>query len=582
MSSGKTGAFRATFKRLWPYVRQYKSGFFAAIIGMAVYGVVDASLVYMIKPLIDNGLAASDPATLRFAPLVILGLFLFRGIANFVSTYCLAWVSQNVIHNMRQEIFGKYLRLPVSFFDSNSTGDLISKVTYDAEQVSRASSSGLIIIVRASFTLIGLLAIMFWESWQLSAIFFLIGPIIALVISTVSKRFRAVSKRIQGAMGGVTTVSEQMLKGHKNVLAFGGQEVELKRFTKASNRTRQQNMKLSAASALSQPLIQIIAAIGLSVVLFVASFPSILNSLTPGSFVVIIGSMMALMTPIKQLTKVNVQLQRGVAAAESIFAVLDEPEVDDTGTKTLGRSDGKIEVNDLTFQYPSSEGPVLKQVNLSVPAGKTLALVGRSGSGKSTLSNLLPRFYEINQGSIAIDDVDIRELTMASLRQQMAIVSQQVVLFNDTIANNIAYACDEAVTRAQIEAAAEAAHVLVFTNDMPEGLDTMVGEDGLMLSGGQRQRIAIARAILRDTPILILDEATSALDTESERVIQSALDRLAASRTSIVIAHRLSTIEKADEIVVMDKGEIVERGTHQQLLAKQGAYAQLHAMQFGE
>ncbi|WP_298439300.1 lipid A export permease/ATP-binding protein MsbA [uncultured Ferrimonas sp.] len=581
MSSDNSSPFVATFKRLWPYVRAYKAGFFAAIIGMAIYGGVDASLVYMVKPLIDNGLAQSDSTTLRLAPFVIVGLFVLRGGANFVSTYCLAWVSQNVIHTMRQQVFEKYLRLPVTFFDSRSSGDLISKVTYDAEQVSRASSGALINMVRSTFTVIGLLFIMFWESWQLSAVFFLVGPVIAVVINIVSKRFRMISKRIQGAMGGVTTTTEQMLKGHKNVLAFGGQEVEKARFGQASNRNRQQNMKLSAATAISQPVIQILGAIALGVVLFIASFPAILETLSPGSFVVVIGAMMGLMTPVRQLTKVNAELQRGVAAADSIFLVLDQADANDSGTKELTDCQGAIDVTDLSFQYETSDGPVLKQINLSVPAGKTVALVGRSGSGKSTLSTLLPRFYEIGSGSISIDGVDIRELTMANLRSQMAIVSQQVTLFNDTIANNIAYACEN-VSREQVEAAAEAAYVMTFVKDLPEGLDTVVGEDGVMLSGGQRQRIAIARAILRDTPILVLDEATSALDTESERAIQTALDKLAAERTSIVIAHRLSTIENADEIIVLDQGAIVERGSHHELLARQGAYAQLHSMQFGD
>ncbi|WP_028116632.1 lipid A export permease/ATP-binding protein MsbA [Ferrimonas senticii] len=582
MSSDQSGQFRATFARLWPYISKYKAGFAAAIFGMALYGVVDASMIYMVKPLIDSGLAESNSSTLRMAPLVIIGLFVIRGFANFMSTYCLAWVSQNVIHTMRQQVFNKYLKLPIPFFDDASTGDLISKVTYDAEQVSRASSTALITMVRSGFTVLGLLFIMFYESWQLSAIFFVVGPIIALVINLVSKRFRLISKNIQGAMGGVTSTTEQMLKGHKNVLAFGGQQIESDRFTKASNINRQQNMKLSAATAISQPIIQILGACALGVVLFIASFPAVLDTLTPGSFVVVVGAMMGLLAPVKQLTRVNADLQRGVAAADSIFAVLDQTEAADTGSKTLEHCRGEIAITDLTFSYPRSEGPVLKQINLNIPAGKTVALVGRSGSGKSTLSNLLPRFYEIGSGSITIDGMDIRELTMANLRQQMALVSQQVTLFNDTIANNIAYACGDNVSREQIIAAAEAAYVMPFVNQLPQGLDTLVGEDGVMLSGGQRQRIAIARAILRDAPILILDEATSALDTESERAIQRALDTLAAGRTSIVVAHRLSTIENADEIVVLDGGEIIERGTHQQLLDKQGAYAQLHALQFGD
>ncbi|MFI3245342.1 MAG: lipid A export permease/ATP-binding protein MsbA [Ferrimonas sp.] len=582
MNSDHSGHFRATFKRLWTYVRAYRAGFVAATIAMAIYGAVDASLIYMVKPLIDNGLAASDASTLRMAPLVIIGLFALRGGANFVSTYCLAWVSQNVIHEMRQQVFNKYLRLPTAYFDSHSTGDLISKVTYDAEQVSRASSSALITMVRSGFTVLGLLTIMFWESWQLSAVFFIVGPIIAWVINVVSKRFRVISKRIQGAMGGVTTTTEQMLKSHRNVLSFGGQQIERERFASASSANRRQNIKLSAATAISEPIIQILGACAIGIVLFIASYPAILNTLTPGSFVVIVGSMMGLMTPVKQLTRVNAELQRGVAAADSIFAVIDEQDAMDAGQHVFGRSHGALHIQNLNFSYPNAKDAALKDISLTIAAGKTVALVGRSGSGKTTLSSLLPRFYDITDGSIKLDGIELRDATLTSLRQQMALVSQQVTLFNDTIANNIAYACDASITRAEIEAAAEAAYVMAFVDDLPDGLDTIVGENGVMLSGGQRQRIAIARAILRDAPILILDEATSALDSESERAIQAALENLAATRTSIVIAHRLSTIENADQIVVMDKGQIVERGSHLELLAKQGIYAQLHALQFGE
>ncbi|SHI14428.1 lipid A export permease/ATP-binding protein MsbA [Ferrimonas marina] len=582
MSEKNSGQVWPTFQRLWPYVRPYKLAFVAAVIAMAVYGSVDAAMIYLVKPLIDNGLAEGNASALRWAPLIIIGLFVVRGLGNFVSTYCLAWVSQHVVRSMRQAVFEKYLRLPVSYFDTRSSGDLISKVTYDTEQVSRASSSALVSMVRDGFTVIALLFIMFWESWQLSTIFFLVGPVVAWVIALVSRRFRKVSKNIQAAMGGVTSATEQMLKGHKNVLAFGGQTLEAERFDKVNNRTRQQNMKLAAAQAISQPAIQILGAMALAVVLFVASFDSVLSNLTPGSFVVIIGAMMGLMTPVRHLTKVNAEFQRGIAAAHSVFSVLDEVEAADEGKKTLNQCRGDVHFDQVVFTYPNSEEPVLKGIELAVPAGRTVALVGRSGSGKTTLSSLLPRFYELDSGRITVDGQDIKELSLSSLRSQIATVSQQVVLFNDTIANNIAYACDSSVTRAQIEAAAEAAHVMPFVNDLPEGLDTLVGEDGVLLSGGQRQRIAIARAILRDAPILILDEATSALDTESERAIQSALDRLQQGRTSLVIAHRLSTIESADEIVVMDKGAIVERGDHKTLLAAGGAYAQLHQMQFGE
>ncbi|TKB58533.1 lipid A ABC transporter ATP-binding protein/permease MsbA [Ferrimonas aestuarii] len=582
-NSAEKGQTWASFKRLWPYVSPYKAAFAVSIIGMIIYGGVDAGMIYLVQPLIDDGLNSGRSDVLRMAPFIVVGMFLLRGVANFVSSYCLAWVSQNVVMSMRQRLFEKYLSLPVSFFDTQSHGDLISKLTFDTEQVARASSSALVSMIRDGATIIGLLFIMFYQSWQLSLIFFMVGPVVAVVITIVSRRFRKISKAIQQAMGGVTTASEQMIKGHKNVIAFGGQEIESERFAQVNNRTRRQNMKLSAAQAISQPVIQIIGSFAIGVVLFVASFDSILSTLTPGIFITIIGSMMGLMQPVKHLTKVNADFQRGITAANSVFAVLDLEDAKNTGTHTVERVKGEVVLDNVEFVYPNSnkDEPALSGVSMTIKAGETVALVGRSGSGKSTISTLLPRFYDTTDGEIRIDDINVNEYELGNLRSHIAMVSQQVTLFNDTIANNIAYAC-EGVTREQIEAAAEAAYVQEFVNDLPDGLDTMVGENGVLLSGGQRQRIAIARAILRDAPILILDEATSALDTESERAIQSALDVLQKGRTSLVIAHRLSTIENADVIMVVDKGEIIERGSHSELIEKQGAYFQLHQLQFGD
>ncbi|SDI84534.1 ATP-binding cassette, subfamily B, MsbA [Ferrimonas sediminum] len=573
----------ATFKRLWPYVLPYRTAFIISIVGMLIYGAVDAGMIWLVQPLIDSGLNEGRSEVLRMAPLIVVGMFLIRGSANFVSTYCLAWVSQKVVQNMRQLVFNKYLSLPVSYFDTQSTGDLISRITFDTEQVARASSSALVSMVRDGATVIGLLFIMFYQSWQLSLIFFMVGPVVAWVITIVSRRFRKVSKAIQLAMGGVTTASEQMIKGHKNVIAFGGQEIEAERFARINNLNRRHNMKLSAAQAISQPIIQIIGSGAIGVVLFVASFDSVLQTLTPGTFVTIIGSMMGLMQPMKHLTKVNADFQRGITAAHTVFAVLDKPDAADSGTHQVERVQGQLALNHVTFSYPNTnkEEPALRNVSLQVGAGQTLALVGRSGSGKSTISNLLPRFYDVTEGEVLLDGVNVNEYSLSNLRSQIAMVSQQVTLFNDSIANNIAYACDNC-SREQIEAAAEAAYLMEFVRDLPEGLDTMVGENGILLSGGQRQRIAIARAILRDAPVLILDEATSALDTESERAIQAALDNLQRGRTSLVIAHRLSTIENADVIMVVDKGEVIERGSHAELLAKGGVYSQLHQMQFGD
>jgi subfamily B ATP-binding cassette protein MsbA len=471
--------------------------------------------------------------------------------------------------NIRRRLFSHMMGMPVSFFDQQSTGTLLSRITYDSEQVASSSSGALVTVVREGASIIGLFIMMFYYSWQLSLILIVLAPIVSFAIRTVSKRFRTISKSMQNTMGQVTTSAEQMLKGHKEVLIFGGQDIESERFSRVSNRMRQQGMKL-------------IASLALAFVLYAASFPSVMDTLTAGTITVVFSSMIALMRPLKSLTNVNAQFQRGMAACQTLFSILDSEQEVDNGTREITRAKGDIEFRDVTFTYPGREIPALRNINLSLPAGKTVALVGRSGSGKSTMASLLTRFYDIQQGEILLDGHDLREYSLRSLRNQVALVSQNVHLFNDTIANNIAYARSEQYSREEIEQAATMAHAMDFINKMDKGLDTMIGENGVLLSGGQRQRIAIARALLRDCPILILDEATSALDTESERAIQSALDELQKNRTSLVIAHRLSTIEKADEIVVIEDGQIVERGTHQVLLAERGAYAQLHKMQFGQ
>ncbi|MGU5557755.1 lipid A ABC transporter ATP-binding protein/permease MsbA [Aeromonas caviae] len=569
------------FKRLLGYVRDRKLGLVGGIIGMLGYAAVDTTFVYSIKPLIDQGLNGNDSSVLKWMPLFVLGIVALRGCAAFLSNYCMAWVGNHVVMRLQQQVFSHLMAMPMSFFDRQNTGNLLSKVTYDAGQVSSAASSTLVSLVREGATVIGLLGLMFWHSWQLSVIFLVVGPLVGILISIISRRFRKISRHIQQAVGDITTSTEQMLKGHKEVLMFGGQEVEDKRFYQVSNRMRQQTMKMVAADAIGSPIVQMVASVALAVFLYVATIDSVKATLTAGTFTVMVTSMMMLLKPLKSLTDVNNQFQRGITACQSLFGLLDSTPEQDTGTRTLERARGEIEFRNVTFTYPTKETPALRNISFKVEAGKSVALVGRSGSGKSTIASLLTRFYDIEEGEILLDGVNIREYRLSELRKQYALVSQHVHLFNDSVANNIAYAAEEKYSRDEIKKAARIAHADDFVSKMPEGYDTVIGENGASLSGGQRQRIAIARALLRDSPVLLLDEATSALDTESERHIQAAIDELCKARTSLVIAHRLSTIEKADEILVIDEGHIVERGNHQTLMDMHGTYAQLRAIQFG-
>ncbi|MBC4012205.1 lipid A ABC transporter ATP-binding protein/permease MsbA [Morganella morganii] len=572
---------RQTFRRLWPTIAPFKTGIIVAAIALVINAGGDAFMLSLLKPLLDEGFGTADNDFLRIMPLIILGLMLLRGISSFISGYCLSWVSGKVVMTMRRNLFRHMMGMPVSFFDQQSTGTLLSRITYDSEQVASSSSGALVTVVREGAYIIALFGLMFYNSWQLSLILIVIAPIVAFVIRKVSVRFREISKNMQSGMGLVSASAEQMLKGHKEVLIFGGQKVENDRFDKVSNHMRRQGMKLVTASSIADPIIQIIASFALAFVLFAASFPEIKEALSAGSITVVFSSMIALMRPLKSLTNVNAQFQRGMAACQTLFVLLDMEQEKDTGTKVLKDAKGDVAFENVTFRYQGKETPALKNVSFTIPSGKTVALVGRSGSGKSTIANLITRFYEIESGHITIDGNDIRDYTLASLRSQVALVSQNVHLFNDTVANNIAYATEGKYTREQIEKAAEMAYAMDFINKMEKGLDTEIGENGVLLSGGQRQRIAIARALLRDAPILILDEATSALDTESERAIQAALDELQKNRTCLVIAHRLSTIEKADEILVVQDGEVQERGTHDELVKQPGIYAQLYNMQFG-
>ncbi|XKM12579.1 lipid A ABC transporter ATP-binding protein/permease MsbA [Orbaceae bacterium ac157xtp] len=571
----------ATFKRLWPRVSMFKAFLGIVVICLIINGASDTYLVSLVQPLLDKGFVNNDKQFLFNLAFIILGLFFVRGISNYISAYILAWISGKIVLGIRRDLFKHFVYSPVSFYDQNSTGTLLSRITYDSEQVASSTAECLIIVVRESIYLTGLVGVMFYNSWQLSLILLIIGPFVGLLISIISKRFRKLSKNIQNSMGHVTTAAEQMLKGHKEVLIFGAQETEIENFGKVTNHIRHQLMKMVSISALSTPFVQLIASFALSFILIMASVHEAAD-LTPGQFTAVFSAMIGLMKPLKELTSVNAQFQRGMAACQTIFHLFDLPLEEDKGEKEVARVNGEIEFKNVTFTYPTRQTPALSNVSFKVEAGKTIALVGRSGSGKSTIASLLTRFYDIDQGEILIDGVNIKDYKLASLRNQIGLVSQNVHLFHDTIANNITYARAGQYSQQEIEQAAEHAYAMDFIKDLDKGLDTIIGENGVLLSGGQRQRIAIARALLRDNPILILDEATSALDTESERAIQSALDELQKNRTSLVIAHRLSTIENADEILVVSDGQIVERGVHSDLITRNGVYAQLHQMQFSE
>ncbi|MGR5424985.1 lipid A ABC transporter ATP-binding protein/permease MsbA [Vibrio harveyi] len=570
-----------TFKRLWQFIRLYKSGLIVAVIALVVNAISDTYMISLLKPLLDEGFGNAESDFLRTLPLIVFAMMFIRGVSGFVSTYCLSWVSGNVVMQIRRMVFNHFMHMPVSYFDKEKTGNLLSRITYDSEQVSAATSSALVSIVREGASIIGLLVLMFYNSWQLSLVLFAVAPVVAFGISIVSKRFRKISRNMQTMMGNVTASAEQMLKGHKVVLSYGGQDIEGKRFEKVSNQMRQQSMKLVSAQAAANPIIQMIASVAIVVVLYLASIDSIKDQLTPGTFTVVFSAMFGLMRPLKALTSVTSQFQRGMAASQTLFALVDLGTEKNEGRFIVERAQGDVAVKNVSFTYEGTEKPALENVSFDIPRGKTVALVGRSGSGKSTIASLFNRFYDVNSGCITLDGHDIRDYELKNLREQFALVSQNVHLFNDTIANNIAYATEDKYSREDIERAASLAHAMEFISKMDGGLDAMIGENGASLSGGQRQRVAIARALLRDAPVLILDEATSALDTESERAIQSALDELQKDKTVLVIAHRLSTIENADEILVVDEGAIVERGSHADLIAKDGAYAQLHRIQFG-
>ena len=556
-------------------------GIFAiSIIGMILVAGTDTAIAAYMKPLMDDGFVDRDIEKIRQLPLILVGIFIVRVFAMFISMYCISWVGRKVIMVLRGQMFHKILLLPKDFYDNATSGEIISKFTFDVEQVANAATKAITIIVRDTFTVIGLLAWMFYLSVPLTLILLTTGPLIALLISFVTKKFRKLSKRIQGSIGDVSRIVEESIKAQIVVKVFGGSEYEQSQFEKINDQNRRQNMRMIATQALSTPTIRLIVGIGLAVIIYLVTMEESMSIVTPGTFASYMVSLTFLFGPVKRLADVNVDLQRGIAAAESVYRLIDREDEKDNGTYMADTVYGNIEFNHVGFHYKTAKEAALYDINLSIKAGETVAFVGRSGSGKSTLLNLLPRLYDVTEGSIILDGHDIRDYTLENLRSHIAFVGQDVVLFNDTVAHNIAYGTMRDADISQIEQAAKSAYADDFIRELKHGYQTIVGERGLMLSGGQRQRIAIARALLANAPLLILDEATSALDTESERYIQSSLEELMSNRTTLVIAHRLSTIENADKIVVLDAGKIVETGSHQQLLDNNGHYAALHQLQF--
>jgi subfamily B ATP-binding cassette protein MsbA len=568
------------YLRLLGYVKPYWRTFAISILGMAVTAATEPLLPALLKPMLDGTFIHKDDTVIHLAPLIIVVIFFVRGVASFVGTYAIGWVGNKVVMDLRAAMFQKLLTLPTCFYDDHATGNLISKLTFDVTQVTAAATNVVTVSIRDSIIIVGLLGWLFYLNWKLTLLSLVMLPIIAVIIKIINARMRNASRDSQRAMGDITQVIEESVAAHKVVKLFGGQQYESSRFNEQANWARRHVMKQAMAAAANVPIVQMVAAIALAVIVYLATVQSKSDEATVGGFLSFIVAMMMLTAPIKRMTGVSEFLQRGLAASESVFELLDTPGEINTGNVTIGRADGRIGFEHVSLSYHQDDRFALRNINLEIPAGQAVALVGASGSGKSTLANLVPRFYLPSSGCITLDGQNLAELTLASLRANIALVSQEVVLFNDTIAANIAYGQMREVPEAEIIAAARAAHAMEFINEMPQGLNTLVGERGVKLSGGQRQRIAIARAILKNAPILILDEATSALDSESERHVQAALETLMQGRTSLVIAHRLSTIEKADRIVVLQKGEIVETGTHRELLARGGVYAQLHRIQF--
>ncbi|MFQ1017132.1 lipid A export permease/ATP-binding protein MsbA [Gilliamella sp.] len=567
-----------TIKQLWPFIYPHKKALIVAIIALLLNAATDATLISLTKPLLDNGLMDKNYELLILFSIGIIGLITLRGLSNYCSTYCLSWLSGKVVTKFRQMIFNHLVKSPTSFLDKNPIGELVTVITYNTQLLSKASSDALIILVREIAYAIGLCIVMFYGNWKLALVLIIVVPLVIFIAQFIAKKFRSTLVSMQKGIGNITTAADEMLKGHKEILIFNAQKYEKDNFYSINKIFRKGILKIVLVSGLSTPIIQLVATLALGLILFLVASQTL--DITPGSFTVVFSAMVAVMRPLRELTSVHLELQKGSVACESLFGLLNLPLEDDNGKVELNRAKGNIEFCQVTYTYPTRTSPSLNNISFKIKEGETVALVGRSGAGKSTIASLLPRFYDIQKGQILLDSINIKDYTLASLRKQIGYVSQKVHLFNGTIADNITYGAKNQYTQEDIINAAKQANAMEFIEKLEHGLNTEIGDNGVLLSGGQRQRIAIARVLLRDKPILIFDEATSALDNESERFVQQAIDNLQKNRTSIIIAHRLSTIEKADRILVIDDGSVIEEGSHSSLLLQNGTYAKMYQMQF--
>jgi subfamily B ATP-binding cassette protein MsbA len=568
------------YLRLLKYVFPYRKAFLFSLLGTVVFAATEPAMPALMKPLLDETFVTRNQESLMHLPLLLILLFFVRGIASFISGYGMAWVSTRVVMDLRQEMFFKLQTLPAHYFDNHSSGNIISKHTFNVSRVTTAATKVIVTLVKDSLTIIGLLAYALYVNWQLSLVVFIIAPPTAVVIHYFSHRMRKLSRSLQESVGNLTRVIQEAISGNREIKIFGGEDFEKERFQKINNWIRRYHMKVAVSSEVNVPIVQIFTVSALSIVVYFASVQSSSGEITVGEFVSLLTALALLSSPIKRLTKLNVHLQAGLAAAESVFELIDEDPEIDRGQKVIERTRGEIEFSDISYTHYGNEEPVLHDINIKIAAGESIALVGPSGGGKTTLASLLPRFYNPSAGRILLDGTDIQEIRLTNLREQIAYVGQHIILFNETVAANIAYGAQRRkVTDEEIRQAAEKAHALEFIEKMPDGMNTLIGENGVRLSAGQRQRVAIARALIKDAPILILDEATSALDTESEKIVQLALETLRQGRTSLIIAHRLSTIENADRIMAMKDGRIVEEGPHNELLKLDGVYARLYKAQ---